>query len=171
MKRIELYTTDYENYEDFVREEYPDIEEDSQAYWGIISEETQFCYECELDNMKAVDISEGMIIIANLGLWYGLKRGYKEVRGYTVKDALEQCSHRDYMDIDFGINESNDLYYRGHHHDGTNHMVVRRWRKGLSDEAKDRLMDSIYEGKEINIDWYTRPIGKEIKAYYGIKEA
>ena len=158
-----------ESYDEFIREEYPDIEEGSQAWYDEIQFQMDTWYETEMMNIGCITVDEGLVIIADLGRWNGRYYSVKEVRGYTVKDAIEQAYHRDYMDISFGVNDNNDLVYDGHHHDATDHFTIRKWRKGLSDEAKEKFMNTIYEQGAINLDWYTKPIGKLINNVYGWK--
>ena len=165
MKHTIYDSTAYEDYAEFIREEYPDIEENSNEWWEIVSEEQGFLYEEELLNLSTVE--GDFIALADVGRWNGRHIGYKEI-GYTSLDeAVKELNHRDYIDITFGIED--DFVYEGHHHDATNYITLREWRKGLSDEAKERFLDKVYynEVTEKEIRWYTKSIANKVNKVFG----
>ena len=55
------------------------------------------------------------------------------------------------------------------HHDGTNYVVFKAWKDGVTDEQKENVMDALYCGKCTNrmLRRYTRNLGGEIAKVYG----
>ena len=169
MKYMIYDSTDYEGYEEFIKEEYPDIEEGSMHYWDIINDQMTMWYEDELMNISTV--KGDFIALADLGRWNGRRIGYKEVKADTLDEAVKEVFCRDYMDIVFGIEDDDEFVYEGHHHDATDYITIREWRKGLSDEAKERFLDTLYEGTvtEKAMRWYTKTIAPKVRRVYGWK--
>lgn len=167
MKYTIYDSTAYEGYEDFIREEYPEIEEGSNTWWDILNDEMCIWYEDELSNLSTV--KGDFIALADLGRWNGRHIGYKEIGYKRLDEAVKELNHRDYMDITFGIEDDNEFVYEGHHHDATDYITLREWRKGLSDEAKERFLDKVYEGTvtEKAMRWYTKSIANKTKAIFG----
>lgn len=143
------------------REEYADsISEDSVYNECYFMEQTWF--EDEQDELKRV--SEGPVIaIADLGRWNGRFSGYKEVN--NLADILyTECDYeRVYVD------SNGDLRKEETHHDGSNSILYRYWKEGLTDVQKDNFLDKIYDGKctQKDITRYTRKAGLGIANAYG----
>ena len=143
------------------REEYADsISEDSVYNECYFMEQTWF--EDEQDELKRV--SEGPVIaIADLGRWNGRFSGYKEVK--NLADVLyTECDYeRVYVD------SNGDLRKEESHHDGSNSILYRYWKEGLTDVQKDNFLDKIYDGKctQKDITRYTRKAGLGIANAYG----
>lgn len=57
----------------------------------------------------------------------------------------------------------------GHHHDGTDYVLYRMWKEGLSTEQKDNFLDKIWRGKATmkDVSRYTRRLGDVIGKIYG----
>lgn len=155
------------NYEDWradLEEYYPDEdgydEDDRQEF---MYERNNDYLDDERMNLD-VDISAGIIAIADLGLWYGRRVGYKEM-GHNISDCLySECDYAEWY-----VDERGDFRFTGHHHDGTNCVVYRAWKDGITDEQKEVFEMKCYEGKVTpqDITRYTRRLGDDIARVYG----
>jgi len=123
----------------------------------------QTWFEDERDNLASVDEHCGLIAIADLGRWNGRFSGYKEVK--NLADVLySSCDYeRVYVD------SNGDLRKEESHHDGTNSILYRYWKEGLTETQKENFLDKIYNGKctQKDITRYTRKAGIEIADAYG----
>lgn len=63
-----------------------------------------------------VQLSQPIIVIADLGLWYGRKSGYRVIDSGNIKDCL--YSNTDYTE--WYVDKYGDLRADAAHHDGTN---------------------------------------------------
>lgn len=120
-------------------------------------------FDDELAQLKEIDEGYGLIAIADVGRWNGRFSGYKEVK--NLADVL-------YSDCDYEkvyIDSNGDLRKEESHHDGSNSILYRYWKDGLTVEQKDRFLDKIYNGEctQKDITRYTRKAGIEIANTYG----
>lgn len=157
MKKIILYTNNY-NFETEKKEflEYHDKKEctDDEVYnWINDIQETD--YDNIKDELKT--LPNNLIAIADVGLWYGTRKGYKLINNDEILSLVSNC---DYIDVYI---EGNDLKIKGDHHDGTNYITIRQL-KDISDTIQDRLESSIYNNSNClyYIKKYTKSIGKKI---------
>ena len=120
-------------------------------------------FEDEQLELNNVDEHCGLIAIADVGRWNGRFSGYKEVRNLT--DVLySECDYeRVYVD------SNGDLRKDESHHDGSNSILYRYWKDGLTTEQKDRFLDKIYNGEctQKDITRYTRKAGIGIANNFG----
>lgn len=95
----------------------------------------------------------GVIGIADLGFWNGRRVGYSEY------EDLSDVFFGDYGIMTFGF-IGNDLQGELVHHDGTNFVKYRAWKKDTTEEQKQGLLDDIYNGDipKWKISRYTRAI-------------
>ena len=125
--------------------------------------------ELDIERMN-LDIQLGMpiIVIADLGLWDGRKKGYKVIGTGNVSDCLyDDCDY-----ITWYVDEEHELRCDASHHDGTNHYLYRVFRKGTTDDQMEELEMKIYSGMatQEDIDSVTASIGTKIEKVYGWKE-
>ena len=143
------------------REEYADsITEDRIMDECYFMEETWF----EDEQYELKKVSEGPVIaIADLGLWNGRRCGYRELKG--LGDIMyTSCDYeRIYVD------SNGDLRKEECHHDGSNSILYRYWKDGLTDVQKDNFLDKLYNGKatQKDITRYTRKAGVGIADAFG----
>ena len=112
-----------------------------------------------------IQLSQPIIVIADLGLWNGRRTGYKEIQSGNIKDCL-------YSNHDFStwyVDKLGDLRCDDVHHDGTNHYIYRAYKDGVSDAAKEALKYKIYRGiaTRSDITRVTRRLGDDIAKVYG----
>ena len=130
---------------------------------------TQHCYDdnevfFEDEKWELEHVSEGPVIaIADIGRWNGRFSGYKTL------DSLEKVM---YSSCDYErvyVDSNGDLRKEESHHDGSNSILYRYWKDGLTEEQKENFLDKIYNGKctQKDITRYTRKAGLGIANAYG----
>ena len=142
-----------------------------EEYGNSLSEDDIYkeCYDTEElwfsdTKWELKNVSEGEVIaIADLGLWNGRRGAYKIIN--SLEDILySSCDYeRVYVD------SNGDLRKEESHHDGSNSILYRYWKDGLSDEQKENFLNKIYYGKctQKDITRYTRKAGVGIADVYG----
>ena len=151
------------DYADFLQEEYPEVTDPNGQY--ELCCEMNYAY---LDDEKAnldIELPHQIICIADLGLWYGRRMGYKMIESHNISDCL--CdSEWDYCE--WYVDRYNDLRFTGAHHDGTNHYLYRELRD-LSDKQMENFLDKFHTGRltRRDINRYTTSIGSHIQKVYG----
>ncbi len=156
---------DYErDWKDEMEEYYPDLDDD---------EREELMYELNndyLDDERAnMNVCLGMpiIVIGDLGLWYGRRQGYKEIPSGNISDCL--YAGRDDVYVTWYIDELGDLRCRASHHDGTNFYTYRVFKHGTTDDQMENLKCKLYEGRATrkDITRYTERLGDAIAKVYG----
>ena len=145
------------------REEYADsITDDRIMNECSFREETWF--RDSRAELKRVEEGE-VIAIADLGLWNGRRGGYKVIK------SLEEIMYTscDYQRV--YVDSNGDIRKEESHHDGSNSILYRYWKEGLTDEQKENFLDKIYGGKctQRDITRYTRKAGLGIAQAFGWK--
>lgn len=135
----------------------------------FINNEDEYTFDDELDEARIMDEEHrpDILAVANLGLWNGRKTGYRELG--SMEDVMYVGNH-DYIHI---YVEGDELKKSSTHHDGTNHMVFREWKSGLSYQSKLSVMDAIYNGRPEAgklVDKYTMPMGHYWAELYGWRD-
>lgn len=118
----------------------------------------------ERDNLN-VQLSEPIIVIADLGRWNGRFHGYKMIESGNIRDCL-------YSDTDYTewyVDKNGEFKADAAHHDGQNHYIYRAFKGGVSGDQIEDLQDKIYSGTvtKADIDRVTKPIGSDIAKVYG----
>ena len=155
------------DYEDEVRQSLIDngMENPSQEeVWNICYEDSNIWFENEESELKK--LSEGSLIaIAEVGRWNGRFSGYKDISS-LVDTLYTNCDYEELFVDSYG-----NLRKRESHHDGTNSILYRYWKEGITETQKDNFRQKIYEGNCTNTDIYkyTRKAGKAIAELYGWK--
>ena len=123
----------------------------------------QTWFDDELSELARVDEGYGLIAIANVGRWNGRFSGYKELK-QLCSVMYSSCDYeRVYVD------SNGDLRKEESHHDGSNSILYRYWKEGLTDEQKENFMSKIYNGEctQKDITRYTRKAGLGIANAFG----
>lgn len=156
------YDLDYDDWKDDLLDEYPELSE---------RERMELMYEINGDyldderNNLDIQLSQPILVVADLGLWYGKRMGYKEIKSGNIRDCL-------YSDTDYStwyVDQLGDLRCDAIHHDGTNHYLYRVYKDDVTETQIDNLLAKIYEGRATrkDITRITRRLGDEIAAIYG----
>ncbi len=153
---------DLDDWRDDLKEEHPDASEDALA--DLMYEINNDYLDDERCNLN-VQLSEPIIVIADLGRWNGRFQGYKMLNSGNISDCL--CSDTDYTE--WYVDKDGEFKADAIHHDGQNHYLYRVFNDGTTDEQIEDLQDKIYSGTvtKADIDRVTRPIGTDIAKAYG----
>ena len=142
--------------------ENPDLTEEEA--WEYMYDDNNMYFDDEKINLEGVDLPENIIAIADLGLWNGRRSGYKELSDDLTEIFKTSCDFCSWYVDQYGNVRSTQ-----HHHDGTNCILYRLWKPGLSDDQKENFMDKLYYGKATaaDISRYTYRLGDYIGKVYG----
>lgn len=142
----------------------PDVSDDE--LWRMMWEDNAELLECERMNLD-IDVPEGIIAIADLGLWDGRRKGYKEV-GYNINECL-YGNVRGQSNCTWYVDDLGDLACEESHHDGQNYYIYRAWKPGVTYDHQDALLNKLYYGTATrrDITRYTRRLGDDIAEVYG----
>ena len=161
------YELNYEDEREWMEEEYPELTEDQRI---------EKMYEMNADDLEEtrdnldIPLAGAILAIANLGLWFGRRTGYKEIASGRISNCL--YSERDTEWATWWVDERGDLCAEFIHHDGRNYITYREWKEGVSETQKENLKAKLYRGEATrkDITRLTRKLGAEIAAFYGWKD-
>ncbi len=156
------YALDYEDWREDLEAEYPELSDD-ERYLRMLDINADYLDDERL-NLN-IQLSQPILVIADLGLWNGRFSGYKEIISGNIRDCL--YSEHDYST--FYVDKQGDLRCDDYHHDGTNHYLYRVYKDSATDEQRTALLDKIFFGvaKRTDIDRVTKRLGDEIGKVYG----
>ena len=151
------YNLDFDDWRDELEEQYPGLPE---------SELVSLMYDINssyLDDERAnlnIQLNSPILVIADLGLWYGRRSGYGEIKSGNIKDCL--YSEQDYST--WYVDSLGDLRCDAVHHDGTNHYLYRVYKDGVRESQIDLLKEKLYNGSATRADItrITRRLGDDI---------
>ena len=156
------YDLDYEDWRDDLEAEYPDLTEGERI--ALMYEINGDYLDDERMNLD-VQLSQPILVIADLGLWHGRRMGYKEISSGRISDCL-------YSDTDYStwyVDRLGDLRCDAIHHDGTNHYLYRTYKPGVRQSQIEKLKEKLYFGTATRADItrITRRLGDDIAKVYG----
>ena len=133
---------------------------DENNLWNYIYEELDHYIDDERMNLD-VTTDGSILVVADLGLWYGRRQGYRILDG-NVKNILS-------ADVDYveWYSDGYNIKATAAHHDGTNYYEYRVIRE---DRNIQNLLDAIYNGEEITrkkLNYYTRSLEPYVRRVYG----
>lgn len=156
------YALDYEDWRGVLESEYPDLSENERV--ALMYEMNGDYLDDERANLN-IQLPQPIIVIGDLGLWYGRRMGYKEIESGNISDCL-------YSDTDYStwyVDKLGDLRCDAIHYDGTNHYLYRTYKDGVRDSQIDLLKEKLYRGiaTRADITRVTRRLGDDIAKVYG----
>ena len=156
------YDLDYEDWRDDLEAEYPELTEDQRI--ALMYEINGDYLDDERVNLN-IQLTQPILVIGDLGLWYGRRSGYKEIESGNIRDCL-------YADTDYStwyVDKLGDLRCDAIHHDGTNHYLYRAYKDGVRESQIDLLKDKLYRGiaTRADVTRITRRLGDDIARVYG----
>lgn len=151
-----------DDWQDFLEEEYPDVDDKYEKYRHCADRNLLFLDD-ERKNLN-IELPNSIIAIGDLGLWNGRHSGYKE---YSTQ--LSSILYFEGDECEWYVDNNNELRATISHHDGTNYVLYRMWKGGLSEVEKDEFKDIILKGAPSisEINKYTLPVGKYVADVYG----
>lgn len=148
---------------EFLQEAYPEITDPDKQY-ALCCEMNANYLDDERANLD-IELPHEIICIADLGLWYGRRMGYKMIESGNIADCLydPECDYCTWY-----VDRYNDLRFTGVHHDGTNHYLYRELRD-LSDKQMENFLDKLHTGRltRRDINRYTMSVGIHVNKVYG----
>ena len=156
------YDLNYEDWRDDLEAEYPELTEDQRI--ALMYEINGDYLDDERTNLN-IQLSQPILVIGDLGLWYGRRSGYKEIESGNIRDCL-------YADTDYStwyVDKLGDLRCDAIHHDGTDHYLYRAYKDGVRESQIDLLKDKLYRGiaTRADVTRITRRLGDDIARVYG----
>lgn len=156
------YDLDYEDWRDDLEAEYPELTEDQRI--ALMYEINGDYLDDERVSLN-IQLSQPILVIGDLGLWYGRRSGYKEIESGNIRDCL-------YADTDYStwyVDKLGDLRCDAIHHDGTDHYLYRAYKDGVRESQIDLLKDKLYRGiaTRADVTRITRRLGDDIARVYG----
>lgn len=94
-----------------------------------------------IENVRYV-FDNPIIAIADLGLWHGRVNAYKIYKTGCVRELI----YGDYEEAEWYVDDVGDLRCDQHHHDGTNHVLYRMLKHGITDRQLYNLCEKIKNG-------------------------
>ena len=155
---------DLDDWREDLQEHYPDCSEDE--LYRIMCETNADYLSDERVNLN-IQLSQPILVIADLGLWNGRRMGYKEIPSGNIRDCL--YSERDMDYSTWYVDKNGDFRCDAIHHDGTNHYLYRAYKDSVSDTQIENLKEKLYRGiaTRADITRVTRRLGDEIAHVYG----
>lgn len=165
MKERTIWTNilDYEDWKADLKEEYPDEDGyDEDDRWNRMYEINDEYLDDERMNLNIH--TNGIVALGDIGRWNGRVSGYKE-----VGDRISDCLYSDCDYVKWYVDRYKNFRMTGHHHDGTNYVLYREWKDGITEEQKENFLNKAYYGKlsKNDISRYTQSLGKKIAEVYG----
>ena len=153
---------DYEDWRKYMEEEFPDLSE-NERYYKMLEINDSYLDD-ERVNLD-IQLSQPILLIADLGLWYGRRDSYKVIESGNIADCLRPF----YDYTTFYVDRLGDLRCDDIHHDGTNHYLYRVFKEEASEQQRKNLEDKILQGTATRTDItrLTRRLGDEIGKVYG----
>ena len=157
------YALDYADWKSDLEAQYPNLSDEQRI--ALMYEINGDYLDDERVNLN-IQLSQPILVIADLGLWYGRRSGYKEIMSGNIRECL-------YSDSDYStwyVDRLGDLRCDAVHHDGTNHYLYRAYKDGVRDSQIHLLKDKLYRGiaTRADITRVTRRLGDEIAQVYGL---
>lgn len=153
---------DFEDWRADLEAEYPELSED-ELYMKMVEINADYLGD-ERRNLD-IQLSQPILVVADLGLWHGRVSGYKEIPSGKISDCL-------YADTDYAewyVDKNGDLRADAVHHDGTNHYLYRVYKDKATEAQIENLKARLYAGvaTRADITRITRRLGDEIANVYG----
>ncbi len=158
------YDLDYEDWREDLEEQYPELSEDERV--ALMYDINGDYLDDERTNLN-IQLAQPILIIANMGLWYGRRMGYREIESGNIRDCLYSDRDTDYAT--WYVDKLGDLRCDAIHHDGTNYLLYRTYKSGVRESQIDLLKEKLYYGKATRADItrVTRRLGDDIAKVYG----
>lgn len=123
-----------------------------------------------LDNERMnldINVGDEILVIADIGLWYGRRMGYQIIESGNISDCLYASKDCDYNE--WYVDRDGEFRSTQSHHDGTHYLTYRKWKDGTNEDDRDKLLDKIYHGFATREDIYavTDKLGADIGKVYG----
>lgn len=160
---MDAWREDYKDCHMLSDEDMEEIDDETIFGWGTCMNDRYLDDErCNLN----IQLDDDIVVLGDVGRWYGRISGYKIIQSGNIKDCLsdEDCQYCEwYCDDD-------DFRFTGAHHDGRNYYLYRTWADGVTDEEKEKFLDDVYVCGVVSKDLvqkYTKSLRPYIAKVYG----
>ena len=147
-------------------EVYPHADEDD--LYRIMCETNEADLAEEIYRLS-IPLQFPVLCIADMGLWFGRRTGFREIKPRLVGDLLSMFPNEDCAYHEWFIDDRGDLALEYAHHDGTNRVIFRQVKPDVSRYRLDNLERKIASqcATRNEITKLTSSLGPEVKAVYG----
>ena len=152
---ININAEDYKWYDDDLDQE---VQCDDEQINDILYDDLDMLRD-ELN----VNVGGAILVIADLGLWFGRRSGYKIIASGNIKDIFYDND----CDLCEWYIENGNLKATACHHDGANYYTYRAVKNADNIQS---LLDDLYNGKEVTrsrLNYYTRTLSKDVSNALG----
>lgn len=150
---------DLEDWKEYLAEEYPDVTDKYEQY-ALMEECNNRYLDYERANLNQL-VDGRILVLADLGLWYGRRQGYK-ILGRRISDILyDDCEYVEWY------SDGHNIRATASHHDGVN---VYEYRVIREDRNVERLFAAMRNGEEITrarLNYYTKSLHPYVAKVYG----
>lgn len=156
-------------WKDYLEEQGLQHASEGQKYEACIGLNNDYFYDERL-NLN-IEIPEGIVVIADLGLWNGHRMGVMEV-GTNLSNCLDTNTTGvpDGGEYCWYVDQYGNFRCKAIHHDGINQLVYRAWKPNISDIKKQMMHRELLQEKKYTsqiVGKYTVSLGKKVKDVYG----
>jgi len=158
------YDLDYADWKEGLEEAYPELTDEER--YLLMYEINGDYLDDERSNLN-IQLSQPILVIADLGLWTGHHSAYREINSGNIRDCL--FSDRDIEYSTWYVDKLGDMRCDAVHHDGTNSLLYRTYKDSTTEAQRDNLLTKIYMGTatRADVNRITRRFGDEIGKVYG----
>ena len=136
---------------------------DNDEKWMIVAAMNDSYLDDERHNLD-VELNARIVIIADLGLWFGRRSAYKVLDETNLRECLTFSPSCDYAEW---FVEDGELQARQIHHDGSNRYTYRAIRDDLTQDQLIHLEDDVLDTEEL-MD-LTRSLAPDVCKVYGLE--
>lgn len=153
---------DWDNWSEAFGEDYSNLTEEEK--YRLMEERNGDYLDDERRNLD-IRVGAPILILADIGRWDGRHTGYREIESGCIKD----CLYSQLDGVAWYVDTQGDLRMDGYHHDGHNYYLYRKYRQGVSEEAKENFKEKILDHTltKRDIDRVTERLGDDIAKVYG----
>lgn len=153
---------EWEDWVEVFEEDYSDASDDKK--FELMNEVNNEYLEEERYLMYR-DVGAPILVIADLGLWDGRHPGYKIIESGCLKD----CMYSELDGVTWYVDGKGDFRMDGHHHDGHNYYLYRKFKDGISEDVKDEFLEKILKRTmtDEDLNRVTERLGDILEKLYG----
>lgn len=138
-----LDTEDWkESFKEFIEMNNLDIDpnDEEKLYKYMVETNDEYLSDARINLNINVPDTDTVLVIADLGLWNGRRRAYREIHADKISDCLYTDRDTDYAT--WYLDDRGDFCCDQIHHDGTNHLCYRAYKPNVSETQKENLKES-----------------------------
>ena len=153
---------DFDKQKAELQEQYPDASDDELLL--RMYETNNDSLDDERSNLN-IQLSQSIIVIADIGRWNGRFNGYRMIESGNISDCFQsECDMNEWY-----VDKNGDFRCKAIHHDGTNYYIYRTFKDNVTESQIENLQGKILDGTATrrDITRITKRLGDDIGAVYG----